>query len=342
MLHMDFTERPVRRRRQKRPAQVSWPYVRGTDGVWRYPWGEPVPGARDVTLGERYGFPVVEADRGPAVRVPIRMFRDPELSWAYGRYYDPRSKAPFVLVPIEVWKEHTSEVVGMDAPELDAARMLDTASVAARCGCSVRTISSYLARSLMPLPVVRVGGSPLWTEPVITRWQETRPGRGGRPRRGAPTGRERVLDRMGRAPTLSDVADPDVAGRRAPPFGSRGGPELAPERDPAPIPAPSGRSSLVPTSGLLRRNSAAGGEGRGSGQTSSTRDAGSPQVLGEEGAGWRQAEYESSEERGPTIADLGWRATPWADVPDEELDEPQLEAILSTLEAKAAERRGHG
>jgi hypothetical protein len=351
MLHMDFSDSPVRRRRQKRSAQVSWPYVRGTDGVWRYSWGYPVPGARDVTLGERYGFPVVVESSGPVVRVPIRMFRDPELSWVYGRYYDPWSKAPFVLVPLQVWQEHTSRVVGMDAPELDATRMLDTASVALRCGCGVRTISSYLARSMMPLPVVRIGGSPLWPEPVIARWQETRPGRGGRPRRDEPTGRQRTLSRMENIPALPDSSGlvgvvagaPPAGGREAAALPGAGTGGVRAKRPIRQSLVAAGGSRLIPTSGLLKRSSEAEQERRVDARpaqpTPSLPGAGWRQVVGRNQDAGRQLESCGDDEHDSGTADLRWRATRWADVPDEELDEPQLGSILLALEAKAAERK---
>ena len=161
---------------------LSWPYVRSAAGEWLYEWDGPVPGARDLMLRDVFGFEVVEtAARGVAVVIPVDVWEDePRLSWC-AAYWDARAASAVIEVPLAAWDAH-DEVVGMDAPELSARQLLDTEAVADLAGCSPRTVANYLARGLMPLPVARLGGSPVWPKPLIRHWLATRPGRPGRPR----------------------------------------------------------------------------------------------------------------------------------------------------------------
>ena len=157
---------------------LSWPYVRSAAGEWLYEWGASVPGARDVHLRDLFRFEETEtASGGAALAVPIKVWeRSPQLAWC-AAYWDPRSTSDVIPVPVVAWDAH-DELVGMTAPEFSPDRFLDTDAVAGLLGVSPRTISNYLVRRLMPLPIVRIGGSPVWTEPVITHWIETRPGNG--------------------------------------------------------------------------------------------------------------------------------------------------------------------
>ena len=156
---------------------VAWPYVRGADGVWHYEWGDPVPGARDLLLQDIYQPP---GKRGQEIKVPLELARrQPEMAWCLA-YWDPRA-GDTLVVPWTSWEQHRRDPVGMDAPELSATRLLDSDAVAARCALTARTVANYLARGLMPAPVARLGGSPLWPASVIDRWSTTRPGRPGRP-----------------------------------------------------------------------------------------------------------------------------------------------------------------
>jgi len=52
-------------------------------------------------------------------------------------------------------------------------------------GISESTWRGYVARSDAgaPSPVERIGATPLWDSQAVTAWNESRPGRGGRPKR---------------------------------------------------------------------------------------------------------------------------------------------------------------
>jgi hypothetical protein len=162
---------------------LSWPYERVGLHQWRYEWGPRVPGARDLTLQELYGFDEAEGARGPVLLVPVDAYQDDaRLAWV-AAYWDPRAEdREHIAVPASSWATKT-EILGMYAPELAAGALLDTEASAQLAGCSPRTISNYLARGDMPAPVVRAGGSPLWPRPLLRHWLEVRPGRRGRPRR---------------------------------------------------------------------------------------------------------------------------------------------------------------
>lgn len=164
-----------------RKVPLSWPYVRNSVGEWEYEWGGLVPGARDLRISDRFSF----ALENGKVLVPAEVWRrEPVLSWC-AAYWDPRGPKEDVLrVPIAAWIAH-DEVVGMTAPELTFPHLLDTKAVADRLGTSTRTVAAYLARGFLPKPIGKIGGSPVWPEPLIRHYVETRPGKRGRPSRNA-------------------------------------------------------------------------------------------------------------------------------------------------------------
>lgn len=179
-------------------------YERGEDGAWRYTGSQdPVPGAQDMTLSSLYNLPVTRDGAGRAhVIVPASLARnEPDLAWVLdtnvgpatdhghqrGDTRDPNIPPDGLLVPLGVWEEH-DRVVGLWAPELHPDTLLDVAGVARLLGVSEATVRAYRSRGLLPEPCGHLMGSPWWTRPVITRWQQTRPGRGaggGRPRKQA-------------------------------------------------------------------------------------------------------------------------------------------------------------
>lgn len=53
-------------------------------------------------------------------------------------------------------------------------------TLAKRLDLTVRSVSSYLARGVLPEPDYRVGKSPLWKTETIEEWERTRLGRGWR------------------------------------------------------------------------------------------------------------------------------------------------------------------
>jgi len=167
------------RRRDETP--LSWPYVRTADGTWAYVWGGVVPGARDCTIGDLYGLSPTVVDGREVVEVPVSLWVDDRrLSWV-AAYRDPRDRGDTIRVPLAAWRSH-DEVVTLMAPELLAGELLDTTAVARLYGCSPRAISNYLTRELVPPPVARIGGSPVWTRPQIQQALAERPGRGRRRR----------------------------------------------------------------------------------------------------------------------------------------------------------------
>ena len=172
-----------RRRRGAAAPPLSWPYRRLEPGVWAYEWGGVVPGARDLTLRLVYAFaPMTDVRGRPCLAVPLATYdADARLAWC-AAYWDPRSSDETILVPVVAWDAH-DESVGMDAPELAVTAVLDTTAVARLAGLSPRTVSVQLARGLIPPPVARLGGSPVWPRPLIEHWLQTRPGRPGRPPR---------------------------------------------------------------------------------------------------------------------------------------------------------------
>jgi predicted DNA-binding transcriptional regulator AlpA len=168
-------------------------YERHPDG-WRYAWGEPVPGAEDMTISSLYNLPVV----GRWVLVPRSLAaNEPELSWcldypepdegererlARMRANDPAIPADTMLVPLAEWDRRASEPIGMWAPELHPERLLDVAAVARLAGVTPETVRTYLSRGTIPRPQGHLMGSPWWTRPVIERWLAERRGP-GRPRK---------------------------------------------------------------------------------------------------------------------------------------------------------------
>ena len=170
-MELAMDEGPSARKRVKLP--LYWPFVRRDTGEWEYKWGGSVPGARDLLLQDRYGYTMVETDRGVFVVVPATDIEsDQTLTWC-GAYWDFRAQSNEVLVPLSAW-EHHDQVVGVMAPELMAAELVDTGGVAKMSGMSSRTISNYLSRGSMPGPVAYVGHSPVWTRPTIQHWLATR------------------------------------------------------------------------------------------------------------------------------------------------------------------------
>lgn len=146
-------------------------FQRDPDGTWRYPWGDPVPGAADLTLLE------VLALKDP-VRFPPGVPAPPataeDLAWA-------RSLCE-ISSPVEVHfpDGHRDLVIGLRAPELEVTLMLTVADIAEAAEVSKATVDSYRYRGYLPEPQVTKGRTPLWTRPVIDHWLSNRPGSGWR------------------------------------------------------------------------------------------------------------------------------------------------------------------
>ena len=143
-------------------------YTRDAGGVWRYPWGETVPGARDVLLSH-----VLHLFRSTQ-RADGRTLRSPDLEAVAERYG--------VAAPLLARNAagNADAVVGMAAPEVDAAAMMTVADLAQAAYVSKATIDSYRYRGLLPEPQLIVARTPLWARPIVSRWLEQRPGPGWR------------------------------------------------------------------------------------------------------------------------------------------------------------------
>ena len=146
-------------------------YRRDPDGLWRYTWGEPVPGASDLTLRDAL------RDRHPE------------------RYHDDRPLAPAtpedlawaqelcgIDEPVEVRCPDGGRdlVIGLRAPELAVSVMLTVADIAEVAGVSKATVDSYRYRGYLPEPQFVKGRTPLWSRPIVHHWLANRPGSGWR------------------------------------------------------------------------------------------------------------------------------------------------------------------
>jgi len=156
-------------------------YLRDEEGIWfDARTGEVIPGASDLRLADLYDPPLDERPDG-AVRLVPRAWasRHPDhpLAWAYA-YADLGGREP-IAVPVGAWDERAGAVVAMAAPEVHLHHLIGVDDVAARLEVTRATVRSYLARGQMPEPVARIGGSPVWSGPLIDRWVATRRGRGG-------------------------------------------------------------------------------------------------------------------------------------------------------------------
>lgn len=163
-------------------------YRRHDDG-WRYPWGNPVPGAEDMTISSLYNLPVYGAGHGRWVAVPPTLARnEPELAWcldhpaadeemiARWRQRTPGDlEVGTLMVPLDEWDGHAREPIGMWAPELHPDRLLGSSQVAEMAGVSPDTLRTYVSRGSLPAPQGWHSGSPWWTRPVIARWLADRP-----------------------------------------------------------------------------------------------------------------------------------------------------------------------
>ena len=163
---------------ERTAADGAGAFWRDATGTWRYRLdGVEVPGATDVTLGDLFA-PPVELRGDAAVRVVPRAWasRHPDhpLAWAFE--HAELGARDAIEVPDALWQERAGRVVAMAAPDLHPHNLIGVDGVAAVAGVSEATVRSYLARAQMPPPVHRVGGSPVWSRPVVERWLRARQG----------------------------------------------------------------------------------------------------------------------------------------------------------------------
>jgi hypothetical protein len=120
-------------------------YVRDAVGVWRYAWGEPVPGAADVLA---HGRPAASPSIEPEAGGP-RWLRE---GWL-----------PLDLSPGEGVRR---DLVGMRAPETACSRMLTREEL--------DVLSPLTAGALPPPQAVLPSGEALWAWPVVRGWLSLR------------------------------------------------------------------------------------------------------------------------------------------------------------------------
>lgn len=145
-------------------------YARDQYGVWRYPWGQEVPGAQDLTLGLARELGIAE------VAVDGQALTNGALTST------PREHADVATQPVAVAGAagDPDVVIGMLAPELAAGLMLTVAEISESAGVTKATIDSYRYRRYLPEPQVVRARTPLWARPIIRHWLEQRPGCGWR------------------------------------------------------------------------------------------------------------------------------------------------------------------
>ncbi len=151
-------------------------YTRDAQGVWRYPWGHPVPSAVDLTLAD---LMAIDATVGCTEGIEcLRPLTVAEREWLAGR----STSIDQILVRKRPGvRPHAGDlIVGMSAPELHAMTMLTVVDVAQAAGVSKSTIDSYRYRGLLPAPQITRGRTPLWARPIVRRWLADRPGAGWR------------------------------------------------------------------------------------------------------------------------------------------------------------------
>jgi hypothetical protein len=151
-------------------------YVRDDDGTWRYPWGDRVPGATDLTLADVYSLQQVG---GRPEDLVMRPLTDDELAWLRGETAD--LEAVLVRDPPAGHCAGVGDlVIGMLAPELHVLTMLTVADISRLAGVSKATVDSYRYRGELPAPQATRGRTPLWARPIVHRWLRNRPGCGWR------------------------------------------------------------------------------------------------------------------------------------------------------------------
>jgi len=144
--------------------------------AWRYPWGDPVPGASDLTLGD-----LLVLGQSLGSIDDVGTFR--ELSPAERRWLTGESTCTeqVALRRRQGFTPHVGDlIVGLSAPELQAPAMLTVGDIADAAGVTKATIDSYRYRGYLPQPQVVRGRTPLWTRPVVHHWLASRPGPGWR------------------------------------------------------------------------------------------------------------------------------------------------------------------
>ncbi|MCC5950098.1 MAG: hypothetical protein JJT89_16735 [Nitriliruptoraceae bacterium] len=153
------------------PRFCNGTYAR-IDGVWRYPWGDEVLGATDLTLGD-----LIRIDAECACVETVRSFRplnEAERRWLAG---DSSMVEQMLVRRRPGRRPHAGDlIIGLLAPELHPLTMLTVGEIADAAGVSKATIDSYRYRGFLPEPQASRGRTPLWARPIVRHWLASRPG----------------------------------------------------------------------------------------------------------------------------------------------------------------------
>ena len=146
------------------------------DGIWRYPWGDAVPGATDLTLGDLIRIDS-RCDCAEAVRT-FRPLSEAERGWLSG---DASMVDQVMFRRRPGYRPHAGDlIISLMAPELHPMAMLTVGDIAEAADVSKATIDSYRYRGYLPEPQAARGRTPLWARPIVIHWLATRPGSGWR------------------------------------------------------------------------------------------------------------------------------------------------------------------
>jgi hypothetical protein len=158
------------------PLEVLAGYRRDRRGTWRYTDGGAVPGARDVTIDTLWSF----GSKRPVV-VPDDVARAaPELAWCLlvGHHTEIVVKTARRSVTVAAWtvddvdwEDRARWPLTITAPELAPERLWGVSDISHWLAVTPSTVTSYLARGLLPEPQTRVGGRPAWSLPVLLSWR---------------------------------------------------------------------------------------------------------------------------------------------------------------------------
>jgi predicted DNA-binding transcriptional regulator AlpA len=82
----------------------------------------------------------------------------------------PDDTPSVIILPLDFWNNHGTEVVDIDAPELHPSAVLVIEDAARAVGLTPDSLMEYVRRGTFPQPPVRLGRTPAWPRPVVQQW----------------------------------------------------------------------------------------------------------------------------------------------------------------------------
>jgi hypothetical protein len=148
---------------------LEW-YSRDRAARWRYKIdGALVPGAKDLRL-RHICIPTALNDDWVEVNSDL-IHSWPALNWA--RNHAANAPVPRynggVAIARDEWELNRDTLIGLTAPELSVAMMLNTKALASLLGIQPKTVSAYVTRGYLVGPTFNSDRHPLWSVPVLTR-----------------------------------------------------------------------------------------------------------------------------------------------------------------------------